>query len=137
MSFHLNAQAMFWRKTVHDKFSGFDINLSYTMDYQMIVEFGLIVGQSNFLRIPFSLGAFRRYEGQKTAGFDRRVLEEHKSIASTYGFLDKYNIVGSVLRYLYRFRRAYWYLKRGGIVNLYRRFIASFESSYQRIGIRS
>ena len=44
---------MFWRKTVHDKFSGFDINLSYTMDYQMIVEFGLIVGQSNFLRIPF------------------------------------------------------------------------------------
>ena len=46
--FHLNAQAMFWRKTVHDKFS-FLISISYTMDYQMIVEFGLIVGQSNFL----------------------------------------------------------------------------------------
>ena len=37
--FHLSAQSMFWRRSVHNRFSGFQINLNSTMDYQMILEF--------------------------------------------------------------------------------------------------
>ena len=48
--FHLNAQSMFWRASVHKIFSGFDINLYNTMDYQMILEFGINEGQKSFLK---------------------------------------------------------------------------------------
>lgn len=116
--FHLNAQSMFWRSDVHSHFPGFDIDLHNTMDYQMIMEFGIKQGQKAFLRIPFVLGAFRRYEGQKTSGFTARVIEEHKSIAEKYGYFDKYRFVGKLKRLVFRFRRAWWYLKRGGLAVL-------------------
>ena len=34
--FHLSATSMFWRSEVHKRFSGFDNNLHYTMDYQTV-----------------------------------------------------------------------------------------------------
>lgn len=119
--FHLNAQSMFWRSNVHKSFSGFDINLYNTMDYQMILEFGIKQGEFRFLRIPTALGAFRRYEGQKTSGFPARVLAEHFNMAVQYGYSDKYAPVGKIKRYIYRIRRTYWYTKRGGLGLLRRR----------------
>jgi hypothetical protein len=65
-------QSMFWRSEVHKRFSGFDINLYNTMDYQMILEFGINEVKHSFKRIPNVLGGFRRYEGQKTSGIQSR-----------------------------------------------------------------
>jgi glycosyltransferase involved in cell wall biosynthesis len=116
--FHLNAQSMFWRRDVHERFSGFDINLYNTMDFQMIVEFGINESQDSFLRIPYPLGGFRRYFGQKTAEMLPNVIEEHKSIANRYDYQDKYKLIGKIKRLYFRVRRAFWYVKRGGLNNL-------------------
>jgi len=125
--FHLNAQSMFWRSSVHQEFGGFHVDLYNTMDYQMILEFGIKFGQDKFLRTSKTLGAFRRYEGQKTAGFTDRFLREHREMAAYYGYADKYRFAGRLKRVWYRFRRAYWYLKRGGLSNLVARLKMSFQ----------
>ncbi len=106
---------MFWRSDVHRSFSGFDVGLFNTMDYQMILEFGLKQGAGSFLRISSALGAFRRYDGQKTSGFTTRVLIEHQKMAVKYGYSDKYAPIGKIKRLLYRIRRTCWYVKRGGL----------------------
>lgn len=124
--FHLNAQSMFWRSSVHKQFSGFDVSLHNTMDYQMILEFGLNAGQSKFLRLPMVFGAFRRYDGQKTGGMNARVLDEHKRIAAAYGYSDKYSTNGKLKRLFFRIRRSIWYMKRGGARLLWRRLSESF-----------
>jgi len=124
--FHLNAQSMFWRHSAHERFSGFEQSLYNTMDYQMILEFGINEGSGSFMRLPRVLGAFRRYEGQKTAGFTERVLAEHRYMAERYGYMDKYEIVGKYKRLLYRFRRAYWYVKRGGLSELASRLWSAY-----------
>jgi glycosyltransferase involved in cell wall biosynthesis len=116
--FHLNAQSMFWRSDVHKRFSGFDIRLYNTMDYQMILEFGINEGQKSFFRIPHPLGGFRRYEGQKTGEMLPHVIKEHKLIANRYGYQDKYKFIGKIKRLYFRIRRAFWYIKRGGLKNL-------------------
>jgi glycosyltransferase involved in cell wall biosynthesis len=112
--FHLNSQSMFWRAEVHQRFGGFDVDLYNTMDYQMILEFGINEGDEAFLRLPDVFGAFRRYAGQKTSGFTARVLAEHKSLAQHYRYTDKYELLGNLKRKIFRVRRASWYLKRGG-----------------------
>lgn len=116
--FHLNAQSMFWRKEVHNNFSGFQVNLHSTMDYQMILEFGINEGEKSFIRIPNLLGAFRRYEEQKTIRMTAEILEEHKILSERYKFMDKYKIIGKLKRIYYRLRRAFWYFKRGKTTNL-------------------
>lgn len=126
--FHLNAQSMFWRKSVHDKFSGFDINLYNTMDYQMILEFGINEGQKSYFRTSKALAGFRRYDGQKTAGMDFNVIKEHKAIAKRYNYLDKYEFNGWIKRFYFRIRRSFWYVKRGGISNLIYRLIQSYSN---------
>jgi len=113
--FHLNAQAMFWRQEVHERFGSFDPGLHRTMDYQMILTFGINEGDEAFLRVPEAMGCFRRHENQKTKGFCNAVLNEHHRIARRYRYEDKYRSIGKVKRLYYRFRRAYWYLKRGGV----------------------
>jgi len=124
--FHLNAQSMFWRSDVHEGFNGFDVDLYNTMDYQMILEFGINIGQEKFLRIPKVLGAFRRYDGQKTGNFTPNVLREHQSMALRYGYMNKYGRLGALRRLPYRFRRAYWYFKRGGLHELLSRLKAAY-----------
>ena len=119
--FHLNAQSMFWRKNVHNRFSGFQIDLNYTMDYQMILEFGINEGEKSFFRIPQVVGAFRRYKGQKTSRFTDTDLEEHKLISKRYQYLDKYKLTGKLKKVYFRLRRALWYYKRGGMINLIKR----------------
>jgi glycosyltransferase involved in cell wall biosynthesis len=121
--FHMNAQSMFWRNKVHSKFSGFDVDLHNTMDYQMIIEFGLHEKENTYKRLPIPLGCFRRYEAQKTGNFSDRVLREHRSIAEKYNFSDKYAFLGSIKRHAYRWRRAFWYLRRGGFPLLLKNLI--------------
>ena len=125
--FHLNAQSMFWRESVHKKFSKFDINLYNTMDYQMILEFGINEGQKSFLRIPHLLGAFRRYKGQKTVGMNYKTTQEHKMLAERYNYEDKYKYIGVIKRFYFRVRRTFWYIKRGGLKNLIHRFRKSYN----------
>lgn len=124
--FHLSSQSLFWRSRVHAEFSGFDVSLYNTMDYQMILEFSIKQGQNSFYRTPYVLGAFRRYEGQKTSGVNPRVKNEHQRIAERYGFSDKFELIGRLKRVPYRFRRAYWYIKRGGISNLIDRMKSAY-----------
>lgn len=126
--FHLNAQSMFWRREVHEKFSGFDIGLYNTMDYQMILEFGITMGQSSFARIHSALGAFRRYEGQKTGAMNSNVLKEHKQMAERYKYTDKYRAIGWFKRLYFRVRRAFWYVKCGGLSNLAARLRGAYVS---------
>lgn len=125
--FHLNAQSLFWNKDVHSRFSGFDVILYNTMDYQMIIEFGINEGENSFMRIPFALGGFRRYEGQKTAGMDSNVIKEQKLICERYNYTDKYKFIGKIKRLIYRIRRTYWYTKRGGLSNLLYRIKKSYD----------
>lgn len=119
--FHLNAQSMFWQRDVHRRFGIFDADLHNTMDYQMILAFGINEGNAAFLRLPVVLGAFRRYDTQKTGNFADRVVREHHRMAVQYGYFDKYGSTGALKRLAFRFRRAYWYLRRGGIGLLVKR----------------
>lgn len=119
--FHLNAQSMFWHRSAHDNFSGFQINLHNCMDYQMILEFGINEGEQSFVRMPKILGAFRRYEGQKSAGMIPNVVKEQRLISEKYKYLDKYRLIGKLKRIYFRLRRAVWYYKRGNLVNLVNR----------------
>lgn len=130
--FHLNAQSMFWRSSVHREFGGFHVDLYNTMDYQMILEFGVKFGQEKFLRISKTLAAFRRHEGQKTGGVTDRVIREHREIAVFYGYTDKYHLAGKLKRLIYRARRAYWYMRRGGLLYLIARFKTSFQHANRR-----
>ena len=114
--FHLSATSMFWRSEVHKRFSGFDNNLYYTMDYQLILEFGINEGEHSFKRVPNVFAGFRRYKGQKTTGnMDQGVIEEHKLMAHRYNYSDKYKFIGRCKRFYFRMRRALWYTKRCGL----------------------
>ena len=125
--FHINSQSMLWRATLHQQFNGFDLNLYNTMDYQMILEFGLLM-EKKFLRISRVIGAFRRYEGQKTgAEISPDMVREHYYMANKFNYKDKYFFIGKLKRHLYRYRRAYWYVKRGGFKNLFKRLMISLK----------
>lgn len=114
--FHLSAQSMFWRASAHQAFGGFDIDLHRTMDYQLILLLGQRVGSYTFLRLPDVLGCFRRHAEQKTSPGGRGVVEqEHRKMATAYGYPEKYGLSGRLYRFMYRLRRAWWYAYRGGI----------------------
>lgn len=133
--FHLNSQAMFWRRTVHQRIGEFDINLHRTMDYEMILRMGLCEGQCSFYRISQALGGFRRHAEQKTIGFDSRVIDEHRQIAKRNHVEVKYSFLGRVYRFGYRIRRAYWYFKRGGVVYAFARindWVAKWQTKVVR-----
>lgn len=111
--FHNNAQATFWKSEVHKRFGLFDESLYYTMDYDMLLRFALNEGQKTFKRITEVLACFRRHPLQKTGYSDGKAVNEHKQIArklNTKRFKEPYKR----LRILFRIRRAYWYLYRGG-----------------------
>lgn len=113
--FHLNSQAMFWRREAHQRFGEFDVNLHSTMDYDLILRLGLVEGEGRFLRMPYPLACFRRHPNQKTKGMSQPVIDEHRVIAFKNGLARKYTISGRVMRLVYRARRAWWYLKRDGL----------------------
>ena len=113
--FHLNAQAMFWRREAHLRFGQFESDLHRTMDYDMILRLGICEGEKSFLRLPITLGCFRRHEAQKTQGYDSVVDAEHRAIALKNNCDLKYSRWGRWIRLFYRIRRLRWYFKRAGI----------------------
>lgn len=114
--FHLNSQAMFWRRSAHRRFGEFDVDLHRTMDYDLILRLGLNEGEDKFVRMQRALACFRRHPEQKTTGYGSEVVAiEHRAIAEKTGLSRKYTLAGRILRLAYRVRRAWWYLKRGGI----------------------
>lgn len=114
--FHLNAQSMFWRESLHKEFKEFDESLHRTMDYDMILRFGLIASDRKFLRLDKVMGCFRRHPEQKTIGLDEKVINEHKRIAENNNLSLKYTGIGKLYRLKNRFRRLRWYIKRGGFL---------------------
>jgi len=123
--FHINSQAMFWKSECHRTFSGFNSKLKYTMDYQLLIEFGINY-EYRFHRIEHPLAAFRRHPLQKTQQMTREVINEHKIIAETYGFSDKYKLKGEFIRVFYRFRRVIWYIRRAGVIYMLTKAYKSF-----------
>lgn len=120
----INAQSMFWHRSVHDRFGKFDESLHYTMDCEMVLSFALNEGCSAFVRIPHVLGCFRRYDGQKTEpANDDRQLEEHRYLAEKYYYIDKYLTIGKVKWAFFRIRRAYWYLRFAGFVYTFKKLM--------------
>jgi|SRR5690554_5481368 len=131
--FHLNSQATFWRKEVHQRFGEFDEELHRTMDYDMLLRFGLTEGEDAFLRIDDALACFRRHADQKTQGFDVRVRIEHERIAKRW-HTKRHERPYNLLRSIFRLRRVYWYWRRGG----YTLVVEKLGNSIQhRIKIRS
>jgi glycosyltransferase involved in cell wall biosynthesis len=127
--FQANAQAMFWRREAHHRFGYFDKNLRRTMDYQLMVGLGINEGKRSWVRTHSVLGSFRRHENQKTKGADAEVLNEHKLIAKNYGFDDKYSYIGNIKRVFFRVRRAYWYIRRAGLMYA----VAKIRSKFSRL----
>ncbi len=110
-----NSQGMFWKRSAHERFGQFDVELHRTMDYDLIVRLGVSEGERKFHRVSAPFACFRRYEGQKTSGQDSVVNREHRRIAKRSGFSDKFLPSGRRKRLIYRVRRAYWYAKRCGL----------------------
>ena len=121
--FHFNAQSLFWRKEVHKSFSGFDLRLNKTMDYQMMLEFSIKQSKIDFIRINKLLAAFRRYPGQKTGVYGKQEHKEHQYLSIKYQYQDKYKFCGKLKRFFFRFRRALWYFKRGGVAEFIKRIL--------------
>ena len=90
--FHLNAQSMFWRKSVRS-FSGFIINLYNCMDYQMILEFGINEGEQSFIEYQKPL---EHFVGIKIRRYYTKCIKEQKFISEKYKYQDKYRLVGKV-----------------------------------------
>lgn len=112
--FFCNAQAMFWRRSLHQRFGEFDLRLHYTMDYDLMLRLIALAGARAFLRTDRPLGCFRVYPGQKTGSSDEKVAQEHRHIAQRAGVSWKYAPGGRALRLFYRVKRLAEYLRRAG-----------------------
>jgi len=112
-----NAQSLFWRRRLHERLPPFDVDLHYTMDYDLVLQMILAAGGARgaraFRRLPQALGAFRVYAGQKTGSADDRVALEHRRIAERAGVNWKYATRGQLLRLLYRLTRVAEHLAQG------------------------
>ena len=119
--FFCNAQAMFWRRELHERIGEFDRQLHYTMDYDLMLRMISTVGAGAFFRTDRPLGCFRVYRGQKTGTADSPVPAEHRRIAARHGTSWKYNLHGQALRTFYRATRCAQYFARGRRAYLLRR----------------
>jgi len=127
--FHLNSQAMFWRREAHERFGQFDVALHRTMDYDLIVRLALIEGAARFKRINAPLACFRRHPAQKTTPAGEEIVAaEHRRIAQRAGFANKYLVRGKYLRFFYRLRRLVWYVKRGGFLYMFSQLFRSVRA---------
>jgi glycosyltransferase involved in cell wall biosynthesis len=112
--FFCNAQAMFWRRELHQRFGEFDPRLHYTMDYDLMLRLTRLAGRAAFYRTHRPLGCFRVYPGQKTGSSAEKVEHEHRLIAQKEDVSWKFSLRGRVVRRWYRAKRVCDYLRRGG-----------------------
>jgi len=112
--FFCNAQAMFWRRRLHERYGEFDLRLHYTMDYDLMLRLISIAGRRAFLRTDRPLGCFRVYPGQKTGSSNEKVAQEHRHIAGREHTAWKYAPRGRLLRQAFRVKRLVEYWVRRG-----------------------
>ena len=111
--FFCNAQAMFWRRSLHERLGNFDLELHYTMDYDLMLRMISTAGPGAFFRTDRPLGCFRANPGQKTGRRGSPVPQEHRRIAAERGTSWKYRLSGQVMRAFYRVTRCAEILARG------------------------
>jgi len=111
--FFCNAQAMFWRRSLHQRLGDFDSQLHYTMDYDLMLRMISTAGPGAFFRTDRPLGCFRANPGQKTGRPGSPVPQEHRRIAAQRGTSWKYRLSGQALRAFYRVTRCAEILARG------------------------
>lgn len=111
--FFCNAQAMFWRRSLHERLGEFDRQLHYTMDYDLMLRMISTAGEKAFFRTERPLGCFRINPGQKTGRPGSPVPEEHRRIAAQQGTAWKYTLSGQMMRAFYRVTRCTEILARG------------------------
>jgi glycosyltransferase involved in cell wall biosynthesis len=112
--FFCNAQAMFWRRSLHERFGEFDVQLHYTMDFDLFLRLINIAGPRGFFRTPRPLGCFRVYAGQKTGSATDAGANEHLRVIEREGLTWKYAPYGRALRLAYRVTRMAEYVGRQG-----------------------
>jgi glycosyltransferase involved in cell wall biosynthesis len=127
--FFCNAQAMFWRRSLHERLGEFDGELHYTMDYDLMLRMISVAGSASFFRTDRPLGCFRVYRGQKTGSVNDQVPNEHRRIAARQGTSWKYTLRGEALRAFYRVTRCAEYLARGRRSHLLRRLRSHLASN--------
>jgi hypothetical protein len=113
--FFCNAQAMFWRRSLHQRLGDFDRQLHYTMDYDLMLRMISTAGPGAFFRTDRPLGCFRANPGQKTGRVGSPVPQEHRRIAAQNGTSWKYRLSGRALRAFYRVTRCAEILARGRV----------------------
>ena len=127
--FFCNAQAMFWRRSLHERLGEFDPQLHYTMDYDLMLRMISTAGPGAFFRTDRPLGCFRVHPGQKTNSPNSPVPQEHRRIAAQRGTSWKYKLSGQVLRTFYRVTRCAEILARGRRDYLLRRLKGHLNST--------
>ena len=127
--FFCNAQAMFWRRSLHERLGEFDGELHYTMDYDLMLRMISVAGAGAFFRTDRPLGCFRVYPGQKTGSITDQVPQEHRRIAARQGTSWKYTLRGEALRAFYRVTRCAEYLALGRRGHLLKRVRSHLGSS--------
>lgn len=124
---HIHPQATFWKQDVHQRFGKFDADLHTNMDFQMILLFGRNEGNKSFLRIEKCLGAWRQHDDQKTGHMPEASIQETYILENRYSIVKRRTMHGNFIRFYFRFRRAYWYWKRGGLSEFSKRLKASLK----------
>ena len=127
--FFCNAQAMFWRRSLHERLGEFDCELHYTMDYDLMLRMISTAGAGSFFRSNRPLGCFRVYSGQKTGSVSDQAPKEHRRIAARQGTSWKYTLRGEALRAFYRVTRCAEYLAHGRRNYLLRRLRSHLGAS--------
>ena len=112
--FFCNAQAMFWRRSLHERIGALDIGLHYTMDFDLMLRMLQVAGTRAFFRTRRPLGCFRLQSEQKTGSSHDRGAEEHRRIIQRAGLAWKYAMRGRALRLAYRLSRVAEYFARRG-----------------------
>jgi hypothetical protein len=119
--FFCNAQAMFWRRSLHERVGELDVGLHYTMDFDLFLRMISLAGPGAFFRTPRPLGGFRIYAGQKTGSAAEKSANEHQLVIERAGLTWKYAPYGRALRLAYRITRAAEYFGRQGSGYLFRK----------------
>lgn len=112
--FFCNPQAMFWRRSLHERIGALDVKLHYTMDFDLMLRMIRVAGPRAFFRTPRPLGCFRLQPQQKTGTSGGRGSMEHRQVIEQAGLEWKYTAGGRTLRLAYRITRAAEYLARRG-----------------------
>ncbi len=126
------AQAMFWRREVHDRFGSFPPQFHQGIDNYMILSFILTEGPDRFIRLPKDLAAFRRHGNQKTGHLDPAdKRNETAEMDRALGLSPKVGIAGRIDRLTFSVKRTHQYLRRGGFRYLIRfaRFVVANKKS--------